>query len=47
MRAEARAALFINLGADTYHGNASWTVADFPKPMGEKPNCDTTEPSKG
>jgi len=27
-----------HLGADTYHGNASWTVGDLPKPIEEKPN---------
>jgi hypothetical protein len=27
-----------HLGADAYHGNASWTVGDLPKPIEEKPN---------
>src|SRR5216684_2539964 len=26
------------LDADTYHGRASWTVGDLPKPIEEKPN---------
>jgi hypothetical protein len=29
-----------SLGADTYHGNAKWTVGDLPQPIGDlgKPN---------
>jgi hypothetical protein len=27
-----------HLGADTYHGSASWKVGDLSKPIDEKPN---------